>query len=71
MSGNPLIGRGYLDNCECAGKKRGLKTGILHQVRWTLGGHETSQALKHISKEDGGGSWSSCHSGGKIGTLCF
>ena len=32
MSGNPLIGGGYLDNSECAGKKRGLKTGLLHQV---------------------------------------
>ena len=32
VSGNPLIGGGYLDNCECAGKKRGLKTGLLHQV---------------------------------------
>ena len=32
VSGNPLIGGGYLDNSECAGKKGGLKTGLLHQV---------------------------------------
>ena len=32
VSGNPSIGGGYLDNSECAGKKRGLKTGLLHQV---------------------------------------